>query len=229
MQLYDYQRYNATQNKAEEEEKERIRKYKSNQEKLRAIKEDGFDDDFLPINVVPNLKKQDVIEIAISASHTTDMSKANVTVEIKDNSETKNKKNNSNDHYDDENFGPTNKKNEKSSNISEKFRRVGIIGSESDFYGNNEKEEDFTDPLSYPYITDEANKKQNIQVYIAYERIQEVCLGVRSFEAASGLSRFNVGIEGLDFFPIFPIPPSLQKPNNLNWVPSLISEPCLFS
>lgn len=159
------------------------------------------------MNVAPNLKKQDVIEIAISASRNTDMSKANIAVEIKE----KIKTDNENDPYDDdENFEPTNKKNGKSSNISEKFRRVGIIGSESDFYGNNEKE-DLTDPLTYPYVTDEANKKQFVQLYIAYERIQEVCLGVHSVEAVSGMNRFNLQIDGLDFFPIFPIPPSLQK------------------
>lgn len=162
------------------------------------------------MNVTPNLKKQDVIEIAISASRNTDMSKANIAVEIKEKKKTDNK----NDPYDDENFDPTNKKNGKSSNISEKFRRVGIIGSESDFYGNDEKE-DLTDPLSYPYITDEANKKQFVQLYIAYERIQEVCLGVHSVEAVSGMNRFNVQIDGLDFFPIFPVPPSLQKIKNI--------------
>lgn len=95
-------------------------------------------------------------------------------------------------------------------NLFEKFRRLGIEGSAEDFLGKNEEEEDSSDPLSYQKIIYELITRQDIQLYIAYERIYKACSGINSIDIISGKIRFNIAFEKLNFMEFLPNPASLQ-------------------
>lgn len=156
------------------------------------------------INSPPVNKKYDVIAIAVSNN-----------INNNNNGSNNDSNNSSNIKYDNDDIDIG--KNDESDTVNntnlknkllEKLKKLGITGDMSEFLNeNNENDEnDNSDPLSYNNIIYELNKRQDLSLYVNYEKIYKVCTGINSLDIMSGKLRFNVRFSGLNFIDLFPDP-----------------------
>jgi hypothetical protein len=94
------------------------------------------------------------------------------------------------------------------STLVEKLRRLGITGDTLAFL---EDDREPRDPSSYVEFVQDNVARQDVQTYMAWEKMQKVCLGLNSVVILAGKAELALGFSGLNFVDLFPETKSLQE------------------